>query len=89
MTHPDIFRYSMTIPETMSVVLQAGGVASGGTIFVPDMGEQVRIDDLARNLFKLSGFKPGVDIKLVYTGLRPGDKIYGFRSYSVDCEFRG
>lgn len=75
-THPEIVRYFMTIPEACELVLQAGTMGKGGEIFVFDMGEPVKIKDLAIKMIKLSGYEPNIDIKLVYTGLRPGEKLY-------------
>lgn len=75
-THPDITRYFMTIPEACDLVLQAGAMGKGGEIFVFDMGQPIKIVDLAHRMIKLSGFEPNVDIKIIYTGLRPGEKLY-------------
>ena len=75
-TDKRVTRFFMTIPEAVSLILQAGAYARGGEVFVLDMGAPVRIDDMARKMIRLSGFEPDVDIKIVYTGLRPGEKLY-------------
>jgi FlaA1/EpsC-like NDP-sugar epimerase len=74
-THPDVERYFMTIPEAVTLVLEAGAIGSTGQLFLLDMGDPIRISDLARRMIVLSGFEPDVDIEIVYTGLRPGEKL--------------
>ena len=75
-THPEMTRFFMTIPEAVQLVLQAGSQAEGGEVFLFDMGKPVKIRDMACDLIQLHGLKPNQDIKLVYTGLRPGEKLY-------------
>jgi len=75
-THPKMQRYFMTISESVSLVIQAGAMTKGGELFILDMGEPVKIDELARDMIKLSGLEPGKDIKIVYTGIRPGEKLF-------------
>ena len=75
-THPEVTRYFMTIPEACQLILQAGAMGKGGEIFLFDMGTSIKIDDMARDLIRLSGFEPDVDIKIEYVGLRPGEKLF-------------
>jgi FlaA1/EpsC-like NDP-sugar epimerase len=75
-THPEVTRFFMTIPEACQLILQAGSMGKGGEIFILDMGTPIKIADMARDLIRLSGFEPDVDIKIEYVGLRPGEKLY-------------
>jgi len=75
-THPEVTRYFMTIPEAVMLVLQAGAIGKGGEVFLLDMGEPVRIEDLARNMIRLAGLAPDKDVRIEYIGLRPGEKLY-------------
>jgi FlaA1/EpsC-like NDP-sugar epimerase len=75
-THPEVRRYFMTIPEAVQLILQAAGTGHGGEIFVPEMGQAIRIADLARQMIQLSGFEPDEDIEIVFTGLAPGEKLH-------------
>ncbi|PLX53604.1 MAG: polysaccharide biosynthesis protein, partial [Desulfobacteraceae bacterium] len=75
-THPEVTRFFMTIPEACQLILQAGAMGKGGEIFLFDMGTSIKIDDMARDLIRFSGFEPEVDIKIEYIGLRPGEKLF-------------